>query len=155
MEVTIKPGRVRGKITAPPSKSMAQRFLICGALAQGTSKIENIDLSEDVAAAIRCLRALGAEIEVNGSAAEVRGGIAPRNGAAADCGASGAVLRFLIPAAIASGKEITFTGTPRLFERPLGVYEEICAGRGIEFVRGENSLTVKGKLPAGEYRIPR
>ena len=154
MEVTIKPGRVRGKITAPPSKSMAQRFLICGALAQGTSKIENIALSEDVAAAIRCLRALGAEIEVNGSVAEVRGGIAPRDGAVADCGASGAVLRFLIPAAIASGKEITFTGTPRLFERPLGVYEEICAGRGIEFVRGENSLTVKGKLPAGEYRIP-
>lgn len=154
MEVTVKPGTARGKITAPPSKSMAQRFLICAAMAEGTSRIENIELSEDVAAAVRCLRALGAKIEISGSTVAVTGKIAPKDGAVLDCGASGAVLRFLIPAAIASGREVTFTGVPRLFERPLGVYEEICAARGIKFERGESSLSVKGRLSAGIYKIP-
>lgn len=154
MEITINSGAARGRITAPPSKSAAQRCLICAALAEGTSRIENIELSQDVAATARCLHALGAKIEVSGSAAVVSGGIAPQNGAVLDCEESGATLRFLIPAALASGKEITFTGAPRLFERPLGVYEEICARGGMKFSRGESRLTVKGGLSAGTYEIP-
>ncbi len=154
MEITIKSGMARGRITAPPSKSAAQRYLICAALAEGTSRIENIEFSEDVAAAACCLRALGAKIEVGGSAATVSGKIAPQNGAVLDCGESGATLRFLIPTALASGREIAFIGAPRLFERPLGVYEEICARGGMKFDRGESRLTVKGNLSAGRYEIP-
>ena len=153
MEITINPGTVRGRITAPPSKSAAQRYLICAALADGTSRIENIELSQDVAATVRCLRDLGAKIEVSGSAAVVSGKITPQSGAVLNCGESGATLRFLIPAALASGKEITFVGAQRLFERPLGAYEEICAHGRMKFDRGENSLTVKGSLSAGTYEI--
>ncbi len=154
MEITIKPGAARGEITAPPSKSAAQRCLICAALADGTSLIENIELSQDAAATVRCLCALGAQIKVSGSTAAVTGKIAPQSGAVLDCGESGATLRFLIPAVLTSGKEITFVGAPQLFERPLGVYEEICARCGMKFDRSESCLTVKGSLSAGKYEIP-
>jgi 3-phosphoshikimate 1-carboxyvinyltransferase len=49
-------------MTAPPSKSMAHRLLICAALAEGTSVIRNIELSQDILATIDCLKALGADI---------------------------------------------------------------------------------------------
>ena len=154
MQVTIKPKTVRGKIQAPPSKSMAQRCLICAALAEGKSRIENIALSDDVSAVMRCISALGAKVDLSGGTAVVTGGLAPGNGAILDCGASAATLRFLIPAALLFNKEITFTGVPRLFARPLGIYEEICAKYGAFFERGENFVKVKGRLPSGTYKIP-
>lgn len=49
-------------ITAPPSKSIAHRMLICAALTDSTSRISGIELSEDVKATMNCLRKLGADI---------------------------------------------------------------------------------------------
>ena len=51
----------KGQIIAPPSKSMAHRYLICASLAQGTSTIKNIDLSEDIKATLSCLSQRGAK----------------------------------------------------------------------------------------------
>ncbi len=49
---------------APPSKSMAHRYLICAALACGESYISGIELSEDVKATMNCLSKLGADISI-------------------------------------------------------------------------------------------
>ena len=48
MKILIKPRLLSGGVTPPPSKSMAHRMLICAALADGRSTIENIDFSDDV-----------------------------------------------------------------------------------------------------------
>ena len=48
----ICPSKAKGTVTAPPSKSMAHRHIICAALADGSSIIRNIDLSDDIMATL-------------------------------------------------------------------------------------------------------
>ena len=156
MRVEIKPGTLRGTIPAPPSKSMAHRALIAAALADGVSTVENVAPSEDLLATMDCLRALGASVEHDGNCARVHG-VSPErfpDGAVLPCRGSGSTLRFLIPLTIVSGKEITFTGSKRLFERPLGVYEDICREQGLLFDRSDVSLTVRGRLTPGVCSVP-
>ena len=57
----------RGTITAPPSKSMAHRHIICAALAEGSSIVRNVDLSQDISATLDCIGALGAEAVIDGT----------------------------------------------------------------------------------------
>ncbi|EKC77905.1 protein containing 3-phosphoshikimate 1-carboxyvinyltransferase, core domain protein, partial [human gut metagenome] len=54
MNATIKraPGGIGGTITAPPSKSMAHRAVLCSALAEGASHIENLEFSKDISATL-------------------------------------------------------------------------------------------------------
>ena len=52
-----------------------------------------------------------------------------------------------------SGEKITLTGSNRLFERDLSIYEEIAGQNDIVFKTKENSLTVCGKLKSGDYKI--
>lgn len=153
MTVTIKQSKARGTVSAPPSKSMAHRALICGALT-GSSKINNIEYSNDISATLDCLKALGASIEKNGDSV-VLGGLDPlkSKGATLYCRESGSTLRFMIPLCMLSGSEITLTGSNRLFARNLGIYEQIANQNGILFQKGENSLTVCGKLKSGNYQV--
>ncbi len=156
MTVHIGKGVAVGTVAAPPSKSMAHRMLICAGLAAGESKISGISDSEDIAATIDCLRALGVDIAVCGDVATVRGidleNAAPT--APLRCRESGSTLRFLVPPALLCGKEVHFVGSRTLLSRPLSVYETLCAERGMTFLQDENGLTVCGKLTAGEFRVP-
>ena len=61
MRVTITPGKAKGPILAPPSKSMAHRMLMGAGLSEGTSVVDNIDLSEDIKATLGILEALGGQ----------------------------------------------------------------------------------------------
>ena len=45
-------GGIGGTITAPPSKSMAHRAVLCSALAEGASHIENLEFSKDISATL-------------------------------------------------------------------------------------------------------
>ena len=66
MIATFKPCRLHGSIEAPPSKSMAHRYLIGAALSGETCTLSGVDFSEDILASMDCLRALGAKITVDG-----------------------------------------------------------------------------------------
>ena len=61
MNVRIRPGRLRGAVTPPPSKSQAHRLMICAALAEGESVIRNVAFSQDIRATLGCVSALGAK----------------------------------------------------------------------------------------------
>ena len=39
MVVTIKPQKIKGEVSVPPSKSVAHRLVIAAALSKGTSKV--------------------------------------------------------------------------------------------------------------------
>ncbi|MBQ2933144.1 MAG: 3-phosphoshikimate 1-carboxyvinyltransferase [Clostridia bacterium] len=153
MTVNIKKSVAAGTVAAPPSKSMAHRALICGALSGG-SKIENIEYSNDISATLDCLLALGAKIEKSGNTIQL-GGINPFESKTTtlDCRESGSTLRFMIPLAFLSGKKITFIGSERLFARNLSIYEDIAKQNSIFFEKGKNSLTICGKLKSGDYKI--
>ncbi len=154
MRAVIHPGIPRGQTEAPPSKSMAHRLLICAGFAEGESVIRHVDASEDILATADCLRALGAEVRIEEGTARIRG-CDPRKAGEATlaCRESGSTLRFMIPAALLCGKEIRFDGSERLMSRPLTVYEEICAERGMIFARENGGLRVRGTLTAGTYTV--
>lgn len=158
MKVTITPsGRVTGNVKAPPSKSMAHRSLICAGLAEGTSVIGNIAVSEDILATIDCLQALGAEIAYDPvkMTAVVKGADPSSRGETLmHCRESGSTLRFMLPLCALSDKPAELTGEGRLMQRPLKIYEDIFDSQGIAFERSDTSIKIKGRLKGGEYDVP-
>lgn len=127
MIVNFKKSTASGEIFAPPSKSFCHRALICAALSDGKSVINNISLSEDIKATVSCLEALGAKIKINGASATVFGikRTEPQKEALLFCNESGSTLRFLIPVAAVLSNKTRLSGSERLLERPLGVYEKL------------------------------
>lgn len=154
MKAIINPFILKGRTDAPPSKSMAHRYLIAAALSDGVSVVSGVDFSEDILATIDCLKSLGAGINVEDDKVTVNSqGFLKGEKAVLNCRESGSTLRFLLPLALCSGKETVFTGSERLFDRPLDVYEKLCHENGFRYEKNGNSLTVCGKLASGEYEI--
>ncbi len=154
MTVKIKKGTARGRVKAPPSKSMAHRYLICAALSEG-SVVKGVSFSRDIKATLSCLEALGAKVEVEGDTVSI-GGKNPQGKIKSNklfCDESGSTLRFLLPLCLLFDEKITLYGSERLFERSLSVYEQICISQGICFEKTSNSVTVKGKLSSGKYTV--
>ncbi|MBR6740836.1 MAG: 3-phosphoshikimate 1-carboxyvinyltransferase [Clostridia bacterium] len=154
MTATLRPCRLQGRIDAPPSKSMAHRYLIGAALSGQRCTLSGVDYSEDILASIDCLKALGADISADGDRITVD----PQKFMKADepvleCRESGSTLRFFIPLALCLGKKVTLRGSERLFERPLGVYQELCRDKGFTFARDRGSVSLCGRLQSGCYRV--
>ena len=151
MKAVFSPSFPFGEVFAPPSKSMAHRYLICGALSE-QSKISGLAMSEDIKATADCLKALGSRVDFENDTALV-GGLCPKEEAQLDCRESGSTLRFMLPLALLGGKEITLTGSPRLMERGAGLYEQMCGEHGLFFENKDGKITVKGPLKPGKYSI--
>lgn len=150
----FSPCKLRGTIAAPPSKSMAHRYLIGAVLSGEKCTLTGVDFSEDILASIDCLKALGAKITTDNDTVHVE----PQSFMQAEnphleCRESGSTLRFFIPLALCLGRAVTLSGSERLFERPLGVYEKLCLDKGFTFEKGKNSVTLCGKLEAGAYKL--
>ena len=156
MKIDFAPSRLSGAVTAPPSKSIAHRLLLCAGLAEGESVVENISLSEDITATLRCLEAFGVRSKREGNAVRLISGGLP-SGPVAEvlpCGACGTTLRFFLPLCMLIPGITVLTGTPRLLQRPLSVYEEICSRLGIRFYNDGKTVTVGDGLKGGRYEIP-
>ena len=154
MRVRIEPGTLRGTAAAPPSKSMAHRTLICAALAEGESTVRPVELSEDILATSDGLQALGARIRHEDCALRVAGcRPADAESAVIPCRESGSTLRFLLPLCLLNGKEMILTGSERLLNRPLDVYETLCRERGFRLERTNEGIRVQGMLTPGEYTV--
>ena len=152
MKIEINPSTLCGEIIAPPSKSIAHRFLICGALSRGESRINGVSGSDDMKATLSCLSALGASVKRDGNSVTIFGGLNAKKEVALDCIESGSTLRFMIPVALASGAEkITFKGSERLIARGVEVYEEVFADKGVRIEKGKNEIVVSGTLESDNY----
>jgi 3-phosphoshikimate 1-carboxyvinyltransferase len=155
----------KGKVLVPPSKSISHRALICAGLAKGKSILQNVAFSDDISATEKGMMTFGAKIEyignyINDKANNIAvAGIKTesiKDGLVIDCKESGSTLRFLIPIALAFGKQVTFTGSKRLFQRPLDVFYKIFQRQGISYAveKDKPSLTVLGKLKPDTFEIP-
>ena len=155
MRVSIKPGVAKGTVTAPPSKSMAHRLLICAAMSDGVSRVHGISDCEDVRATLDCISALGVRYTVDGDTVTVWGKnpkeATPQKPLSAR--ESGSTLRFFIPIALLSGKTTMFVGSARLMSRPLGVYEDICRERRMAFIQDGETITVRGPISGGSFTV--
>ena len=153
--IKIEKCRLRGTVKAPPSKSESHRLLIAAGLADGTSTVRGVGGSEDINATLDCLSALGAEYSRSGDVITVKGADPKKRGSAVfPCRESGSTLRFFIPIALLSGNDADFTGSERLFQRPLSVYSDICLGQGLPFGVTESGITVAGPVEGGYFRVP-
>lgn len=164
MDITIQPGLLKGKVKIPPSKSIAHRAIICAALANGVSTIENIELSDDILVTIKAMTALGACIKCQENVLKIKGipfgayenkqkGGGPIK---IDCNESGSTLRFLIPITISFGGSFRFIGKGNLGKRPLDPYYRILEKQRIFYKAKEEKLDleVQGRLKPGTFSVP-
>lgn len=136
-------------ITAPASKSYAQRAIACAALASGRSVVANVGSSEDVKAAISIVRSLGAKVEQIGDSLHINGGIG--GAATIDVGESGLSTRLFAPVAALCGGEVTIVGRGSILKRPMTLISDAMAAFGVE-VSTDNGflpIVIKGKLIGG------
>ena len=145
---------LQGTISAPPSKSMAHRYLISAALSKQKCVISGISYSEDILATIDCLKALGCKIETQNDTVHINPeGFMTVENPLLNCRESGSTLRFFIPLCLTLGKEVTLIGSKRLFERPLNIYENLCRDNNFKFQQNDTSLTVCGNLESKNFEI--
>lgn len=156
MNARICPGRPAGTAPVPPSKSAANRVVLCAGLAKGVSRIENIDYSADIRAMLDAVRQLGARVTEEEHALTIRGcgGSYATVTHPVFCNESGTALRFLIPVFSQTAQKVRFRGAGRLFQRPQYVYQSIFTAQGLRFDQTENEITVFGQLRGGEFVLP-
>ena len=153
MKKCIAPGSRTGVITITSSKSQAHRRIICAALSSSSSTIKLNGLSADISATISCLNSLGSKIEIEPNCINVTP-ISKREGEKQlYCGESGSTLRFLIPIIGALGLEATFFMEGKLPSRPIESLTSLLEKRGMSFNKEDRSLTCRGKLSSGNYKI--
>lgn len=156
MDVEITPHKLSGTVTAIPSKSYAQRILLAASLADSITDIKISALSDDITAAMDCIRSFGAKVIQNGNIIQVH----PHENTIADipcfnCNESGTVLRLTLPVACAFYDNSTFKGKGRLIQRPLSPLKEELAKNGSRILQISNSeLSVCGKIKSGIYTLP-
>ena len=155
MNIRIFPSRARGTVSAPPSKSMAHRLLICAALAKGESRIDGISDCEDVQATLDCLRSLGAECKIDNNLVIVKGiDFSNQSTSVLPCRESGSTMRFMLPLCLLSGEKYTLIGAPSLLSRPMKVYQDLCQEHNMFFEQTDSGISVAGRLQPAEYTLP-
>ncbi len=114
----IRRGEARGSVQPPGSKSISNRALVAASLAGGATEITGLLVADDTEVMISGLQALGVQISLDGTKAEVTGPTEFRS-AAIDVGASGTTMRFLAGLAGVIDAEVSLDGSPRMRERPI------------------------------------
>ena len=72
--VIISPSNLTGEIRIPSSKSIGHRAIICAALSNGTTLLDNIGTSQDIEATLEGIQSLGARIKrISDSMVHIKG----------------------------------------------------------------------------------
>ena len=113
---------LKGTVSVPGDKSISHRGIMFGSIADGTTEIHNFLPGADCLATIRCFRALGIEIEQEGSTVTVHGkglhGLsAPSH--ILDVGNSGTTTRLLSGILVGQPFESKLSGDESLNSRPM------------------------------------
>lgn len=161
MKETVHPSSVQGRLTAPASKSYAQRALAAALLVPdsdnpaGWSELRNMGLCNDTSAALEAVQRLGAEVRYgdNKGTYYVQGGFLKHKPGELNIGESGLAARLFTPIAAQSPEPVMVTGHGSILKRPV-----VCAmagplrdlGAAISFTGdGFLPLTVSGPLAGG------
>jgi 3-phosphoshikimate 1-carboxyvinyltransferase len=160
MDAVITPSKVSGAANAPPSKSYTHRAIILASLAEGTSELDNVLLSEDSLYTLEACKALGVKARQEGSRIVVEGsaGELSVRKERISVGNSGSTMRMMSSiAALAKGR-VVFDGTPRMRERPIGDLLDALKQLGVEAksVNGNGCPPIEingGGLSGGEVKV--
>lgn len=140
--LTIRPrGPIDANARVPGSKSITNRALPMAFLAQGRSELTGCLLSDDTRVMCDALRALGGELEVDGSTICVHGH-GPNFPPASDplyIQNSGTSARFLTAVATLGAGPVVVDGNERMRERPIAHLRDALEGLGAQLeILGKN-----------------
>lgn len=154
MKTTIHKGRIAGSITAPASKSYAQRAVAAALLAGGETTLTHLDLCNDTRAALDVARRLGASVSHEGPTYTIRGGLNPAS-TKLNIGESGLATRLFTPIASLCHMPITINGEGSILRRPIEMMEEPLQALGVEVISngGYLPISVKGPMRGGEIHV--
>ena len=156
--------RLEGQVSPPGDKSISHRAAILNAIARGTARVTNFSPGADCASTLRCLRALGVNIQDDPdehSSLVVRGaaGAFREPDAVLNAGNSGTSMRLLSGLLAGQSFLSVLTGDHSLRSRPMGRILEPLRLMGAQ-VHGRMSDTLApmvfrgGDLHGIEYRLP-
>ena len=130
-----------GEFELPGDKSVTHRAIMLNGGADGEAVITNALLGEDCVSTCRCMRALGAKIDVDGTTLRVSGTPRFRRGTQLNCGNSGTTIRLLT--GFVAGKQIDamLYGDESLSSRPMRRVADPLA------LLGANVKTTDGHAP--------
>ncbi len=159
---TVHPSsKLKGTITPPPDKSIAQRAAIFSLLHDGTSVIKNFSPAQDPQSTLKCVEQLGAKVVNNGSEVEITGtGINGIHTPKEDiyCGNSGTAMRLLAGVLTGAGIQATLSGDESLSARTMSRIINPMRQMGAEIEPREPDLAPLkfkgGKVKPMEYELP-
>ena len=139
-----------------PDKSITHRAVMFNAFARGTAVVTNALLGEDCLSTMACMRALGADISVDGSTVRVTGAPAFRD-AALYAGNSGTTTRLLAGLLAGMGVTASIDGDTSLRSRPMRRVTEPLTSMGADITStdGKAPLYIKpASLRGIDYKMP-
>lgn len=145
MDVKITPSKLTGKIEAVSSKSDAHRVLIAAALCKDSTDVYLNNISQDIEATLRCIKALGGEYELYDGFVRVFP-FKEVGKTEAFCGESGTTARFILPVGATVCKSFILTGAGRLPKRPFTELVREMRNAGCEINSDKLPVSVMGKL---------
>jgi len=157
MRVSIDRSEIKGKVSAPSSKSYTIRGLMCAALAKGESEILHPLSSDDTKAAINVLSKGGVTVRQEEDLWQVTGGDFHKPDADLFCGESAATLRFMTAICSIIPGQCRLTVGPSLTRRPVKPLVEALKQLGVDCsAQGEVApVVVKGGgLKGGVTELP-
>lgn len=154
MDKTVTRGRIAGEVTAPASKSYAQRAAAAALLSEGISTLTHLTLCNDTLAALGAIRDLGARVARENHTYTIEGGLDPLTDRI-DIGESGLSARLFTPLAALCSRPIAITGGGSILKRPIGMVEGPLRtlGARVRSNGGFLPLTVEGPLQGGEATV--
>ncbi|GAC1432957.1 MAG: 3-phosphoshikimate 1-carboxyvinyltransferase [Terriglobales bacterium] len=157
----VRPARnISGSLRLPGDKSISHRYAMLGAIAEGTTRLENYSTGADCASTLGCLAGLGVQWERKEGAIFIhgRGAKLATPSAALDCGNSGSTMRML--SGILAGQNFTseLIGDESLSCRPMArIIEPLNKmGARIESTEGGRPplRITGGRLESIDYKMP-
>ena len=155
MNLTIKPSKVAGNVTAPPSKSYMQRAIALAVLSHKPTIISNLSDCNDCRAAIGVAKSLGCEVDLSDAELKIVPPVNGLSGSHLHCGESGLALRMFTPVASLLGSEVMLTGEGSLQQRPVGFMEDTLRQLGVDIQsdKGLLPIRVKGPMRGGKATV--
>ena len=159
-QLTLNPiNKINGEVFLPGSKSLSNRALLIAALANGTTKITNLLVSDDIKHMLNALSNLGINYTLSDCGTECvvegnNGFFISNEPLEISLGNAGTAMRPLCAALAASEGEFVLTGEPRMKERPIGHLVDALAqlNADIEYIENKDypPVKIKGEALTGD-----
>jgi 3-phosphoshikimate 1-carboxyvinyltransferase len=155
VKAIVKPGKLKGEMEAPASKSSMQRACAAAFIRKGKTRLVNPGFSSDDKAALSIIKQMGAVVTIGDNSVEIDGGNFSTDIGSIDCGESGLSSRLFTSLAALSEKPVVIKGAGSLNKRPFDFFDKIMPSLGVlcKSDQGRLPLEIRGPLKPADITI--